>query len=428
MFSLFYNLCLFLLLFLSLPRLLWQRMVAGKYRGSLLKRLGVSLPAFFPVKGQEVIWIHAVSMGEMRAVIPLFHRIREMRPGAAIVISSTTETGQAEAKRSMQDAAAHFFLPLDFSFVIRRFLNRLQPSLLILSESDFWYHLLKLAKERGTRIALVNGKVSERSCSRFRKVPFLVRRIFSQFDLLCVQSELYRERFVVMGVSSLKLHVTGNLKFDVSAPARETSRLTREQLSIATSDRVLVIGSSHAPEEEWFLTALAPVWKAVPNLKVLLVPRHPERFNVVARLLEERAVPFCRFSAGSNRDVPLILIDVMGVLAQAYQMADLAIVAGTYVSHVGGHNLFEPVLCGTPVLFGPHTHNQSDLKARILEASAGREVLLEKLSETLTWLLGSPDALSKSREACRTLAISVRGATQRTFDLIFTRSQHPDKV
>jgi len=109
-------------------------------------------------------------------------------------------------------------------------------------------------------------------------------------------------------------------------------------------------------------------------------------------------------------------------------MADLAIVAGTYVSHVGGHNLFEPVLCGTPVLFGPHTHNQSDLKARILEASAGREVLLEKLSETLTWLLGSPDALSKSREACRTLAISVRGATQRTFDLIFTRSQHPDKV
>lgn len=421
MFSFVYNLCLALMTLFLLPQWLWQRLKSGKYRESLKQRLGIHLPAFSPKEGQEVIWIHAVSMGETYAVTPLFRILRERYPEAAVVISSTTETGHRQAKHSMQGAAAHFFLPLDFSFLVRRILNRIKPSMLILCESDFWYHLLTLAKERGTRIALVNGKVSERSCTRFRRVPFLTRRIFASFDVFCVQSQLYLDRFVSMGVSENKLHATGNLKFDplaLNSGTNASSKL-KDQLHLLSADRVLVIGSSHAPEEQWFLQALVPVWKKIPNLKVLLVPRHPERFNDVAHLLEKSGVQTGRFSQGCDRQNALILIDAMGILAQCYALADLAIVAGSYVSHVGGHNLFEPVLQGIPVLFGPHTHNQSDFRHLILEASAGREVPLSGLSQVLIELLEPPGALLRYTQACRRLAASVRGATERTLDHLF---------
>ena len=177
MFSLLYNFMLCILAIAALPKMLWQWFVLGKYRESLSQRLGCTLPSFQPKEGQKVIWIHAVSMGETRAVIPLYRLIRQTFPESAVVISTTTETGNAEAKRSMPDADAHFFLPLDFSWVIRRVMKRMRPTTLILCESDFWYHLLKIAKEKGVHLALVNGKVSERSSNRFKKVSFFTKQI-----------------------------------------------------------------------------------------------------------------------------------------------------------------------------------------------------------------------------------------------------------
>lgn len=421
MFSLLYDLALILFAAIALPKLLWQWSMLGKYRESLSARLGYTLPSFSPKKGQKVIWIHAISMGETRAVIPLFHLIRNAYPKAAIVISTTTETGQSEAKRSMPGADAHFFLPLDFSWIIRRILDQIQPDTLIMCESDFWYHLLKMAKQRGTHIALVNGKVSERSCRRFQKVPFFSRRLFSNFDVLCVQSQRYRERLHSMGVPLEKMHVTGNLKFDAPTKRMETLELQslRESLRIKGQDRVLVLGSTHAPEEEWILTALERVWKKLPELKVLVVPRHPERFNEVAHLFQERGLAFRRFSERKKIDQRLILIDAMGLLNQCYQIADIAVVGGSFVSHVGGHNIFEPVLYGVPVLFGPHMHSQPDLKELILTAGAGREVKIETLSDELLKFLEDPILHQKYSEACLELADSVQGATQRTFEYIF---------
>src|SRR5579862_10058779 len=188
MFSLIYNLALFLLAIIALPKLLWQCIMHGKYRQSLKGRLGITLPNFTPIQGKEVIWIHAVSMGETRAVIPLDRKIQQAYPNVSIVISTTSETGHAEAKRSMAQADAHFILPIDFSWTIRRLLKHLQPSRLILCESDFWYHLLQKSKEKGVRIDLINGKVSERSCRRFQKFGFFTRKLFTHFDHLCVQS------------------------------------------------------------------------------------------------------------------------------------------------------------------------------------------------------------------------------------------------
>lgn len=419
MFSIFYDLILFVLAILALPKLLWQWFVLGKYRESLRERLGITLPSFFPQKGQRVIWIHAVSMGETRAVIPLFHMIRRAYEDAAIVISTTTETGNAEAKRSMPEADAHFFLPLDFSWIIRKLFNRIRPSTLIMCESDFWYHLLSIAKKRNVNVTLVNGKVSERSCNRFQKFPFFTRRIFSNFDTLCVQSELYRNRFISMGVPPEKLFVTGNLKFDAPVKKMDAAQLQifRNTLRIAPTDRVLVIGSTHAKEEDGLLSVTSSVWERIPNLKVFLVPRHPERFNEVFQLIKERGFQCSRYS--DMNDEKLVLIDTMGLLNQCYQIADVAIVGGSFVSHVGGHNIYEPVHLGVPVLFGPHMHSQPELKELILSAHAGRELAIDELPNALIEILDSPQVHSQYANACERLSRSMQGASERTFEHIF---------
>jgi len=413
MLSFLYNVALLLLALISLPKILWQWITLGKYRESLAERLGFALPKF---QGKSAIWIHAVSMGETRAVIPLFQKLRNAFPDRPIVISSTTETGHAEAKRSMPEAAAHFFLPLDFSWTIRRLMQRIDPAALILCESDFWYHLLTLAKKRGAATILVNGKISERSCLRFQKLPFFSRRLFGAIDALYLQSQRYYERFASLNIATEKLHVTGNLKLD--AAPKPMSSVEKEELCkslrITPQDKVIVIGSTHAPEEEWLLSALDILWKKHPALKVLLVPRHPERFDEVAQKLQARGISFARYSEGSQ-PAQLILIDVMGLLNQCYQLATVAIVGGSFVSHVGGHNIFEPVLFGVPVLFGPHMHSQLDFVDLILPAQAGIQTTIEELAEKLARLLENPGYYQQMQQQCLALARSVPGAAERTF-------------
>ena len=422
MFSLLYNLILLLLAVALLPKLLWQRWTRGKYRGTLKARLGISLPSFVPKKGEELIWIHTVSVGETRAIIPLFRLIKKNFPEAVIVISTTTETGQEEAKRSVPEANAHFLLPLDFSWAIRRLVKRLNPTRLILCESDFWYHLLTITKKQGAYVALVNGKVSERSSQRFQKFRFFTSRLFSNFDILCIQSERYRDCFLSMGVDPQKIHVTGNLKFDSSAKMMQEGEREafKSSLHLSANDRILVVGSTHAPEEEQILSSLHDVWNKIPNLKVLLVPRHPERFDQVANLIHEKEIPFSRFSKMSNQEARVILIDAMGKLNQCYQIAEIAIVSGSYTAKVGGHNIFEPVVFDVPVIFGPHMHSQPDLKKIVLDAGAGKQVSMEQLAQTITELLETPDLYHQYTTACHRLAKSIQGSTERTFSHLFS--------
>ncbi len=420
MFSFFYNIALLLLFIVSLPKVLWQWMTLGKYRESLPARLGLTLPEIPP--GKKVIWIHAVSMGETRAVIPFFRLVQKEFPDAEIVISSTTETGHAEAKRSMPEAAAHFFLPFDFSWIVRKVMKRVQPQALILCESDFWYHLMAQAKQAGARVLLMNGKVSERSADRFQKVPAFSRRIFSQFDHLCVQSQRYLERFKAIGIPAEKLTVTGNLKFDTIPKTLSPAELQawKDELGITENDRVVVIGSSHAQEEEWILSALDTVWQQIPELKVLLVPRHPERFGEVAAQLHQRGVTVCTYSERLHKtgDERIVLIDAMGLLNQCYQVAEAAIVAGSFIQTIGGHNIFEPILLGVPVLFGPYMHSQLDLEEIVLHAGAGKQVKIEELPSALSKLLQDPNEKAAMLQACKQLTQEVQGSAARTFQTL----------
>ncbi len=413
MLKLVYNLVLILYTLLSLPKFLWEAVRHRKHRKSFMEKLGFKIPVFsLPAEGVK-IWVHSISMGETKAVAPLVEQIRQQMPHASIVISTTTETGLAEAKRRMPELSHYFYLPLDFSWTMKRLVRRIQPDLLILVESDFWYNLVSYNK----KVVLVNGKISETSQSRFRFFSFFSKRLFSQFDLLCLQSQRYAARFKTLGVDAEKIVVTGNLKFDQTFPHLDIQRW-KADLGILPEDKVITLGSTHDSEEDQLITALEPLFKKFPTLKILLVPRHPERFAAVAALLEKKKISFARFSdhlpkQGSER---VILIDAMGILSACYQLSDIAIVGGSYVSHVGGHNIFEPAALGIPVLFGPHMRDQKDLVEIVLPSGAGKQVELSALASTVEGMLDHPPL--EMKKAGLDLAEEVQGSTKRTLQSI----------
>ncbi|HSX12125.1 MAG TPA: glycosyltransferase N-terminal domain-containing protein, partial [Rhabdochlamydiaceae bacterium] len=252
MISLFYDCALFMLGLAAIPKLLWNLIKKGKYRTSFAARFGFRLPEINADKKGPVIWMHAISVGESKAIAPLFSALAKKHPDATFFVSSTTETGHEEAKRCLKGADGYFFLPLDFSWIMKKTIQRLKPDLLILGEGDFWYQLLKESKKRGASCLLVNGKISERSASRFLKVPFFSKPLFRLLDALCVQSFRYAERFLSLGIEKQKISITGNLKLDASPKVLtiEEKKRWREQLHLAPEDRILVIGSTHPKEEE----------------------------------------------------------------------------------------------------------------------------------------------------------------------------------
>ena len=413
MFRFFYDLCLMLYTLVSLPKFIWEAVCQRKHRKSFLEKLGLKMPVFsLPASGPR-IWIHSISMGETKAVVPLVEQIRQQMPSASIVISTTTETGLAEAKRSLPDLHCYFYLPLDFSWTMRKLNNRIKPDLLILVESDFWYNLVSYNK----KVILVNGKISENSLSRFRFFSFFAKKLFSQFDLLCLQSQRFAARFENLGVAPSKIVVTGNLKFNQPFPHLDIERW-KTDLGINLSDKVITLGSTHEPEEEELISAIEPLFDKFPTLKILLVPRHPERFAAVTALLEKKKIHYAKFSdhmpkQGNER---IILIDAMGILSACYQLSDIAIVGGSYVKHVGGHNIFEPAALGIPVLFGPHMETQKDIVDVVVHGGAGKQVPLSSLTSTLEEMLKKPPL--EMKQAGLKLAEEVQGATGRTWKSI----------
>ncbi|QYF48901.1 3-deoxy-D-manno-octulosonic acid transferase [Candidatus Rhabdochlamydia oedothoracis] len=383
----------------------------SKYKGTILYRLGLKFPNL-QLSSAPVIWIHAVSAGETKAAIPLVAQLQQTFPSAQIVISNTTRTGHMEAKKSLPQAKAHFFLPLDFSLIMCRLVKQISPSALFLVESDFWFHLVYYVKKIGGKVVLVNGKISERSYKRFQFSPYFTQKLFSLFDLFLVQNNTYFERFSHL-ISSHKIHITGNLKWDVKPDLLSSSQKQNLKERFKLANNTIMIASTHDPEEKWLLEKLDLLWQLFPNLKVLIAPRHPERFQNVSSLLQKKNYSYALSSNSSQitGEEQVILIDQMGQLTKLYQIVDLAIVGGSFVSHVGGHNIFEPVSVGTPVLFGPHMHTQKDLQQQILAAHIGLEITLDSLVETISKLLSFPLSISQSSP-------SMQGATKKTIDLL----------
>jgi 3-deoxy-D-manno-octulosonic-acid transferase len=417
MFRALYDCLLIFIALVALPKFLIERIVKGKYRQNWKDKFGLVCSDFDVQNGDFVIWIHAVSMGETRAAIPLFQRFKKEYPHAKIFLSSTTETGQAEAKKSMPSASGFFFLPFDFSWNAKKLIQRLRPDVVVFIESDFWFNILSEAKSKGSLLFLANGKMSERSFQRFRRFSWASRKLFSLFDCLCVQSHRYAEHFSALGASHV--HVTGNIKLDIPIQKLEDQekKRWREDLGIQKDDPIVVVGSTHHPEEEQILRAFLPIWEQIPHLKVFIVPRHPERFASVAETIRQMGIPMLAYSQKDSKKggERVFLIDKMGLLVQCYQMADLAIVAGSFTDKVGGHNIFEPIQVQTPVLFGPFMFTQMDLVDWILGAAAGRQIEMKELGETVKKLLMHRESLAELRENGSRLLLQVQGAIDRTW-------------
>jgi 3-deoxy-D-manno-octulosonic-acid transferase len=412
--ALLYEFALWLLGLAALPRLLYQNIVQKKYRLSLSQKFGLGWRGI--ERKKKLIWIHAVSVGETKAIAALAKRLKNS--DTTLLVTSVTETGHAEAKRSLPFADHHLFLPLDFSWIIKRIVRNLRPDLVLISETDFWYNFLKTAKQSGAVIAVVNAKISERSLRRFSQFSFFSKPLFALIDLFCVQNTLYKERFQALGILTEKLVVTGNLKFDETYVYLQESEkeALRNKFNLDPQDRVLVVASTHDPEEKILIKALKELWKKDANLKVILAPRHPERFSSVANLIENEGIPFVRYSQLPDpaKKAQMVLLDAMGLVRQCFQIADLAMVGGSFTSKVGGHNILEPCMYGVPVLFGPYMHTQLELRDLVCNYEAGFQLEKEDLAQKIDELSSNPALKEKCVEASKKLIIDCQGSVKRT--------------
>lgn len=407
-FSILYNSLLALYGLFSLPSLLNKHK-----RKTTLKKWG---RGFNFITDRPIVWIHAVSLGETKAITPLALEIKKSYPEIFLLITSTTETGHAEAKKKISIADAWEFLPFDFSWIIRPIMQRLKPKILLFSESDLWPHLIQSAKQEGAYIAVVNGKISERSADRMRKLAPLLSYIFAPCDLLAMQSTYYKTRFQSLGVPEEKLHVTGNLKLDtLSAP--EIASDLNIRLGLSADDLVLVAGSTHAGEEELMIKLYQKLSNDFPKLKLLLVPRHPERFQEVKKILENYNIASSTYSNPTN-NAKIILIDEMGLLKSCYQRSTISIVCGSFTPKVGGHNIIEPCQFGKPVLFGPFMHTQTEFVRMVKEYEAGLQVDENGIETLIRSLLVDKQKRHEMGLKGIQLIQEAQGATQRTFSLL----------
>lgn len=419
MFKIFYEILLHFYALISLPKLIkgWWN---GRYRKSLADRWGRHAP-LLKEGSHPRIWIHAVSVGETRAVAALGKLIKKKIPNAEILLTTITETGHAEGKRAFPEADHHLFLPYDFSYIIRPFVRNVRPNLVILSETDFWFNFLDEAKKQGAALAVVNAKISERSARRFSRFKSFSKNLLGKIDLFCVQDEIYDKRLEALGIPSSKRCITGNLKFD-SQDKKASIDLAqlKQKLGLQGGEEVLVVGSTHASEEDGILAQVKPLFAIVPNLKVLLVPRHPERFDEVAQLLSKEGYAYGRYSQEGNvpQEKRVVLVDAMGLLQSCFALASVAVVGGSFITKVGGHNILEPSCYGVPVLFGPHMHSQPAMTQLVCQSEGGMQLPLEGLRGALETLLTQHALRQKMGEKGKTLFQYLQGATDRTWQAI----------
>ena len=412
-----YLLCSALLavvLVLGSPYWLFEMLRHGKYRRGLWQRFG-RVPKRFRTSTKPSIWIHAVSVGEVLALSELVPALRAQFPDHRIVISTTTDTGQKLANARF-GAESVFYFPLDFAFSVRRWVAALRPALIVIAETEFWPNLLRVAHQSGGRVAIVNARISDRSLPGYRRWRKVLTRVLRNVDLFLAQTPEDARRLVVIGADADRVLVGGNLKYDVpSPPATPIVSQLRVALAASGSGPVLVCGSTVEGEEELLAAAFQSVLASYPGAVMLLAPRHPERFDDVAGLLQQLEIKFWKRSRwnGGPLSGAVLLIDSIGELSSLYALADLAFVGGSLVPS-GGHNIIEPAQHGVPILVGSHTENFRDIVELFQSRDAVRVVSPSDLSSVFLQLLGDENqGRELGRRAAETLE-SQRGATHRT--------------
>jgi 3-deoxy-D-manno-octulosonic-acid transferase len=456
------------------PWAVWRAVRRGKRFAGFWKKLTGALTE--SSTSERVIWFHAVSVGEVLQLRALIPRLMQLRPGRTILITTSTSAGHAVARQTFPDCRIDWF-PFDLTFAVRRALGRVRPELVVLVELELWPNFIREASSAGVPLMMINGRMSERSYRGYRKLRPMIGPLLRRFSLLAMQTDLYAVRLLHLGADPERVQITGSIKFDGVMTDRQTPQLAslRESFQLNRPGRVFMAGSTHEPEERIVLDAFAVLQEEFPDLRLVIVPRHPERFDDVARLIASRGFTLLRRSApqssgsddasGSRRGHrpplsadeqgstgravsgrgelrtyrgsrlapatdaaraeaseaagrPVCLLDTLGELTACWGLADVAFVGGSLTER-GGQNMIEPAACGAAVIVGPNTHNFRDVVEGLSSQRAIRIIGdAGELVDAVRTLLRAPAEAAAQGAAAREFVLAQQGATERTVSLL----------
>jgi 3-deoxy-D-manno-octulosonic-acid transferase len=398
-----------------------------KYITGLSQRLG-KLPKIAS-DNRPLIWLHCVSVGETQAARPLVRALLDRFPSYRLVISTTTVTGQKIAKEAFgRDAAAVFYFPIDWAWTVRRVMRTLQPAAVLIMETELWPHLLRECHRRAIPVGLINGRISMTSFGRYRMIRPFIGGVLAHFSVALMQSEQDAERIRDLGMPAERILMPGNLKFDSAESSIDESVMShlRDRFGFDQAVRLIVAASTHDPEEQVVIDAFRQIKNSQPPYqpRLLIAPRHPERFSEVVSLLQASGLTWARRSAAArteDRECEVVLLDTIGELRAIYPLADIAFVGGSIAPH-GGHNVLEPATRGVCVVTGAHTHNFAAITKAMLSENAivqlPESAGSAELGKTLDHLL-SNDALRQNiGQRAALVCDKNRGATEQTLQTI----------
>jgi 3-deoxy-D-manno-octulosonic-acid transferase len=406
-----YTLLLYLLLPFMPLRLIWRALRQPEY----LLHMGERFGYFGESPPRPVIWLHCVSVGETRAVAPLVHSLKQLYPHYCILLTHGTPTGRATSEQLFGDGVLRCYLPYDLPFAVRRFIRHFRPRVGLLLETELWFNLIDICQRQSLPLILANARLSEKSARGYAMLGTLVRQGLRQLTAIAAQTEQDASRLIALGAGPVE--VTGNIKFDVMpTPEAIASGFALRQMW-GESRPVFLAASTREGEEELVLDAVAEL--NIPELLTIIVPRHPQRFDVVAEMLDKRGIAFARRSnLALNCDAAVILGDSMGEMDAYYAACDVALIGGSLLAF-GGQNLIEACALGKPVVVGTHTYNFAQTAARAVEMGAARRVQDKaELVDTLQGLMTDAALRCDMGKAGKAFAEANRGATQRTLALI----------
>ena len=413
-----------LLLVLASPFLLALLLAKKRCRPGLRQRLGWRSPAQEWGDGRT-IWVHAVSMGEATAAVPLVQQLKVRYPDSRIVVSTVTETGRETVLRQLDGQAEHLYFPLDFPWAVRSVLDAVRPRLIIIVETELWPNFLREAAARGIPVILANGRLSTESFAGYLRLRPFFRRVLAAFILCSMQTDRDVDRIIQLGAAPERVVRTGNLKYDQIAALTQAApgRMSKRELGVAAGEDLFVAGSTHSGEEEAVLDCYRRLLDVAPSLVLVLVPRHIERTDAVCATARLRGFEvFRRTTLPGARSTPsgprVIVLDTRGELAALYREATLVFVGGSLVD-VGGHSPLEPAAWGKAVVFGPHMDHFAEAAEQFLRQGAGIQVRdVHEMADAMTALLKDRAKLEERGKAAYQLVLENQGAVARTVALI----------
>jgi len=409
-----YNIILFVATVLLSPYILFKVITVRKYRKGITQKLGrVRKGVLHVLQGNRPIWVHAVSVGEVMAAHPLVRELKKQYPHKKLILSTVTVTGNYTAKQRVPEADAVFYFPFDYPWVVRRVISRINPSLVLVAETELWPNFFRELKRQNIPSAVVNGRISPGSYKNYLKFRRFFSEVFQSVTLFSMQSDGDASRIKDIGAPAEKVIVTGNLKFDQKIPP-----VQKLPIAVGEGRRVITAGSTHRGEEAILIDIFTRLRRKYPDLLLIIAPRHPERFDEVCRLITNSGYECQRRTSLKGQVKDVLLLDTIGELRAFYAICDMAFVGGSFVK-VGGHNLLEPAAMKKPVIFSKYMFNFKEISEAIIQAEGGFVVKdKEELYHKLDNLLSDRELAASMGVNAFSIIAKNSGATARTLEAI----------